>query len=70
MSQSTFTIGQKAVFNYDRKYMTDKRTRSHDGEIVAIIKLFQVNGNEWAEVENTHHAIYPCMIQELTICKG
>ena len=46
MSQSIFTIGQKAVFNYDRKYMTDKRTRSHDGEIVAIIKLFQVNGNE------------------------
>ena len=67
MKNSNFEIGQKAVFNYDRKYITSAQTRSHDGEIVTIISAaWEAQGHTYITVENNSHTIYPVMIQELT----
>lgn len=67
MKTSNFTIGQKAVFNYDRAYMTTQITRNHDGEVV-IVKdtAWQAQGHTYITVENQFNTIYPVMIQELT----
>ena len=68
MKNLNFQIGQKAVFNYDRKYMTTERTRNHDGEAVTIIGIaWKAQGHTYITVENKHNTIYPVMIQELTI---
>ena len=67
MIDSNFQIGQKAVFNYDRKYMTTQTTRNHDGEVVTIKDAaWQAQGHTYITVENEHNTIYPVMIQELT----
>ena len=65
-----FEIGQKAVFNYDRRYMTTETTRSHDGEIVTVKdNSWEAQGHTYITVENQHNTIYPVMIQELTACE-
>jgi hypothetical protein len=70
MTNSNFQIGQKAVFNYDRNYMTTERTRNHDGEVVTIIdSVWEAQGHTYITVENAHNTIYPVMIQELTLIK-
>ena len=67
MSTLNFQIGQKAVFNYDRNYMTSKQTRSHDKEIVTIKDTaWQSAGLTFITVENKFNCIYPVMVQELT----
>jgi len=67
MTTSNFKIGQKAVFNYDRKYMTTEQTRNHDGEVVTIIQsAWDAQGHTYLVVENAFYGIYPVMIQELT----
>lgn len=67
MTNLKFLIGQKAVFNYDRSYMTTEQTRNHDGEIVTIKdKPWQAQGHTYITVENQYNTIYPVMIQELT----
>lgn len=66
MKTLNLTIGQKAIFSYDRNYMTTERTRNHDGEIVTIKdKAWEAQGHTYITVENQHNAIYPVMIQEL-----
>ena len=63
-----FDIGQKAVFNYDRNYMTTQTTRNHDGEIVTIKDTaWKAQGHIYITVENEHNVIYPVMVQELTL---
>lgn len=67
MTNSNFQIGEKAVFNYDRKYMTTQTTRNHDGEVVIVKDVsWEAQGHIYITVENEHNAIYPVMIQELT----
>jgi len=62
-----YTIGQKAVFNYDRNYITSQQTRNHDGEVVTISsKPWEAQGKTYITVENQWNTIYPVMIQELT----
>lgn len=64
---TTIIKGQKAVFNYDRNYMTTQRTRNHDGEIVTVTSdVWEDRGLSFVTVENQHNTIYPVMIQELT----
>jgi hypothetical protein len=64
---TTINKGQKAVFNYDRNYMTNERTRRHDGETVTVTsEIWEDKGKFFVTVENEHHAIYPVMIQELS----
>jgi hypothetical protein len=68
MNTSNFTIGQKAVFNYDRKYITTQTTRTHDGEVVTIKDVsWEAQGHTYITVENEHNTIYPVMIQELML---
>lgn len=70
MKKNQFEIGQKAVFNYDRNYMTTQAIRNHDGEIVTIKDTaWNAQGKTYITVENQHNTIYPVMIQELTLCK-
>lgn len=67
-AMKTFRIGEKAVFNYDRKYMTTERTRNHDGEVVTIKDVaWEAQGHTYITVENAHNTIYQVMIQELTL---
>lgn len=68
MTKQNFKIGEKCIFNYDRKYMTDERTRSHDGEKVKIVSdAWEAQGHTYITVENDYNGIYPVMVQELTI---
>lgn len=68
MKNTNLKIGQKAVFNYDRSYMTTERTRKHDGETVTIISLaWQAQGHTYINVENEFNGIYTVMVHELTI---
>ena len=66
-TNSTFQIGQKAIFNYDRSYMSTETTRNHDGEVVTVISApWEAQGHTYITVENAYNTIYPVMIQELT----
>jgi hypothetical protein len=68
MKAVNFQIGQKAIFSYDRNYMTNQQTRSHDGEIVTIKdSQWEAQGHTYITVENEFNAIYPVMIQELSV---
>ena len=67
MKNTNFKIGQKAIFNYDRKYMTTANTRNHDNEVVTVKDAaWEAQGHIYITVENEHNTIYPVMIQELT----
>ena len=68
MTNTIFQIGQKAVFMYDRKFITTQTTRNHDGELVTVKDAaWTAQGHTYITVENEHNTIYPVMIQELTI---
>ena len=66
MKTSNLSIGQKAVFNYDRSYMTTQRTRNHDGQAVTVVsEAWMAQGHTFITVENEFNTIFPVMVQEL-----
>lgn len=67
MKNSNFAIGQKAIFNYDRSYMTTQEKRNHDGETVTVLRdAWNAQGHTYMVVENARNCIYPVLIHELT----